>query len=118
MPGVLNIRVYDSFCPLGPWIETALDPADLRLSVRVNGEVRQDSRTSAMLFDVTTVVAFIADHVPLHAGDVIMTGTPAGVRPLRPGDLVEVEIEGIGVLRNPAVADPSPARRSLRRLSR
>jgi 2-keto-4-pentenoate hydratase/2-oxohepta-3-ene-1,7-dioic acid hydratase in catechol pathway len=118
VPGALNIRVYDSFCPLGPWIETELDPAGLRLSVRVEGEVRQDSRTAAMLFDVSTVVAFIANHVPLRAGDVIMTGTPSGVRPLRPGEVVEVEIEGIGVLRNFAVADPSPQRRTLRRLSR
>jgi 2-keto-4-pentenoate hydratase/2-oxohepta-3-ene-1,7-dioic acid hydratase in catechol pathway len=118
VPDALNIRVYDSFCPLGPWIETELDPADLRFSLRVDGEVRQDRRTSAMLFDVATVVAFIADHLPLRPGDVIMTGTPAGVRPLRPGELVEVEIEGIGVLRNLAVADPSPVHRTLRRLSR
>jgi 2-keto-4-pentenoate hydratase/2-oxohepta-3-ene-1,7-dioic acid hydratase in catechol pathway len=117
MPGALNIRIYDSFCPLGPWVETELDPADLRLSVRVDGGVRQDSRTSAMLFDVGTVVAFIADHLPLRAGDVIMTGTPSGVCPLRPGELVEVEIEGIGVLRNRAIADPSPVRRTLRRMT-
>jgi 2-keto-4-pentenoate hydratase/2-oxohepta-3-ene-1,7-dioic acid hydratase in catechol pathway len=118
VPGALNIRIYDRFCPLGPWIETELDTSDLRLSLRVDGEVRQDSRTAAMLFDVRTVVALIAGHVKLRAGDVIMTGTPAGVRPLHAGEVVEIEIEGLGVLRNPAVADPSPVRRTLRRMSR
>jgi 2-keto-4-pentenoate hydratase/2-oxohepta-3-ene-1,7-dioic acid hydratase in catechol pathway len=118
VPGGQNVRVYDSFCPLGPWIETELDTRDLRLSLKVDGALRQDSRTSAMLFDAFTLAAFVTDHLPLRAGDVIMTGTPAGVRPLQPGQVVEIEIEGIGVLRNPAIADPSPLPRPLRRLSR
>jgi 2-keto-4-pentenoate hydratase/2-oxohepta-3-ene-1,7-dioic acid hydratase in catechol pathway len=89
---------FDTSAPLGPWIESAVDPGDLRLVTRLNGEVRQDARTSAMIFDVGALVAFVTSYVTLLPGDVILTGTPAGIGSMRAGDRVEVEIEGIGVL--------------------
>jgi 2-keto-4-pentenoate hydratase/2-oxohepta-3-ene-1,7-dioic acid hydratase in catechol pathway len=104
---------YDSFCPLGPWIETVLNPADLpadlRLITRVNGEVKQDGRTSQMVHDVAAQIAFVAEIMTLLPGDVILTGTPAGVGPIVAGDTVSVEIEGIGTLTNPVIAAPVPA---------
>jgi 2-keto-4-pentenoate hydratase/2-oxohepta-3-ene-1,7-dioic acid hydratase in catechol pathway len=98
---------YDSFCPLGPWLETVLDPSDLRIVTRVNGEVRQDGRTSQMIHDLRTQIAFISEIMTLLPGDVILTGTPAGVGPIVGGDVVSVEIEGIGTLTNPVLA-PTP----------
>jgi 2-keto-4-pentenoate hydratase/2-oxohepta-3-ene-1,7-dioic acid hydratase in catechol pathway len=95
---------FDSFCPIGPRIVAGLDPRDLRITTRVNGAVKQDSRTSDLIFDVPTLIAFVSEHMTLEAGDVISTGTPAGVGNLAPGDVCEIEIEGIGVLRNPVVA--------------
>ncbi len=95
---------YDSFCPLGPWIETVLDPSDLRLVTRVNGKVKQDGRTSQMIHDIPTQIAFISGVMTLLPGDVILTGTPAGVGPIKDGDTVSVEIEGIGMLSNPVRA--------------
>ncbi|HVG25023.1 MAG TPA: fumarylacetoacetate hydrolase family protein [Thermoanaerobaculia bacterium] len=91
---------FDTFCPIGPCIEDDLDPADLRLTTRVNGEVRQDGRTSQMIFGVPFLIEFITSVMTLMPNDVILTGTPAGVGPLNSGETVEVEIEGIGVLRN------------------
>jgi 2-keto-4-pentenoate hydratase/2-oxohepta-3-ene-1,7-dioic acid hydratase in catechol pathway len=96
---------FDGFCPLGPWVETELDPGDVEVSTRVNGEVRQRARTSTMMFPPAVVVAYVSQVMTLLPGDVILTGTPAGVGPLSPGDRVEVEIEGIGVLTNEATAD-------------
>jgi 2-keto-4-pentenoate hydratase/2-oxohepta-3-ene-1,7-dioic acid hydratase in catechol pathway len=96
-------KSYDSFCPLGPWMETVLDPRDLRLVTRVNGEVKQDGRTSQMIHDLPTQIAFISEIMTLLPGDVILTGTPSGVGPIVAGDSVSVEIEGIGVLTNPVV---------------
>jgi 2-keto-4-pentenoate hydratase/2-oxohepta-3-ene-1,7-dioic acid hydratase in catechol pathway len=93
-------KSFDTFCPLGPCIETDLDPAALRLRTRVNGETRQDGNTRDMVFDCGTIVEFITSIMTLNPGDVILTGTPAGVGPLNAGDRVEVEIEGIGVLAN------------------
>jgi len=95
---------YDSYCPLGPWIETAVDPTDLRVTASVNGDVRQDSRTSALLRDVATLLEFMSGVMTLLPGDVILTGTPAGVGPIIDGDTVTVEIEGIGALTNPVRA--------------
>ena len=95
---------FDSFCPLGPWIETELDPADLRVRCRVDGVVRQDGRSSDLIFDIPTMLSFISGVMTLLPGDVVATGTPSGVGPLSAGQVVEVEIEGIGVLRNP-IAD-------------
>lgn len=91
---------FDTFCPIGPTIEDDLDVADVRLVTRVNGEVRQDGRTSQMMFPCGDLVAYVSAIMTLVAGDVILTGTPSGVGPLDAGDSVEVEIEGIGVLRN------------------
>jgi 2-keto-4-pentenoate hydratase/2-oxohepta-3-ene-1,7-dioic acid hydratase in catechol pathway len=95
---------HDSFCPLGPWLETVLDPSDLRVTASVNGELRQDGRTSEMIHDVATLIAFMSSVMTLLPGDVVLTGTPAGVGPIVPGDTVTVEIEGIGELTNPVVA--------------
>lgn len=92
---------FDTFAPLGPCLETELDPSDLRLTVRVNGETRQDGRTSQMIFPCGELFAFITAIMTLVPGDVILTGTPAGVGTLHAGDTVDVEIEGIGVLSNP-----------------
>lgn len=93
-------KSFDTFLPLGPCIETELDPSDLFLRTRVNGELRQDGRTSQLIFSPGFIVAFITSVMTLSPGDVILTGTPAGVGPLSPGDQVEVEIEGIGTLSN------------------
>jgi 2-keto-4-pentenoate hydratase/2-oxohepta-3-ene-1,7-dioic acid hydratase in catechol pathway len=93
---------FDGSCPLGPWIETE-PPADAEVLCRVNGEVRQRGRTSQLTFGPVALVAYITRFMSLLPGDVIMTGTPAGVGPLSAGDEVEVEVEGVGVLRNPVV---------------
>ncbi len=91
---------FDGFCPLGPWVETELDPTDLAVECRVNGEVRQASRTSLLTFGPNVLIEFITRVMTLLPGDVIMTGTPAGVGPMEVGDKVEVELEGIGILEN------------------
>ena len=96
---------FDTFCPLGPVIVTDLDPSRLRIVARVNGQTRQDSNTSDLLFDVPTLVSYLSQSITLEPGDVIITGTPAGIGPVVPGDVMEIEIEGIGVLRNPVVAE-------------
>jgi 2-keto-4-pentenoate hydratase/2-oxohepta-3-ene-1,7-dioic acid hydratase in catechol pathway len=93
-------KSFDTFCPLGPCIETDLDPAALSLRTRVNGETKQDGNTRDMVFDCAFVIEFITSIMTLLPGDVVLTGTPAGVGPLVAGDRVEVEIEGIGVLGN------------------
>ncbi|HYY77795.1 MAG TPA: fumarylacetoacetate hydrolase family protein [Actinomycetes bacterium] len=98
---------FDTFCPLGPWIETDLDSSDLAIRTLVNGETRQQSRTSLLERDVASLLAFITSVMTLLPGDVVLTGTPAGVGPLEVGDRVEVEIEGIGVLGNQVVAEPA-----------
>jgi 2-keto-4-pentenoate hydratase/2-oxohepta-3-ene-1,7-dioic acid hydratase in catechol pathway len=90
---------FDTFCPVGPWVETDLDPAALRVACRVGGQVRQDGATSQMIFDVPTLVAYVSRMMTLEPGDVILTGTPEGVGPLVAGDAVEVEVSGIGVLK-------------------
>jgi 2-keto-4-pentenoate hydratase/2-oxohepta-3-ene-1,7-dioic acid hydratase in catechol pathway len=95
---------FDTFCPLGPAIETEVDPIDLRITCSVNGELRQEASTADMVFGVGEIFAFVSRVMTLLPGDVILTGTPAGVGPIRPGDRVEVEIERIGLLANPVVA--------------
>ena len=92
---------FDGSCPLGPWIQTELDPIDVHLETRVNGVVRQSGSTSDMVFGVATIIEFVTEFMTLLPGDVIMTGTPEGVGKLEPGDKVEVEVDGIGVLMNP-----------------
>lgn len=94
-------KSFDTFCPVGPYIVTGLDPADLKVETRVNGQVRQSGRTSAMAFPLTHLVSYISHAMTLEPGDLIATGTPAGVGPLLDGDLVEVEVEGVGILSNP-----------------
>ncbi len=89
---------FDTFCPLGPWIETELEPGDLAIRCRVNGALRQNGRTSQMLFDVATLIAYASQAMTLEPGDVLLTGTPSGVGPLGSGDNVDVEIDGIGHL--------------------
>jgi 2-keto-4-pentenoate hydratase/2-oxohepta-3-ene-1,7-dioic acid hydratase in catechol pathway len=95
---------FDTFCPLGPWIDTDIDASALDLEVRLNGETKQRSNTKNLIFDPPTLVSFVSGVMTLLPGDVIMTGTPSGVGPMEPGDEVEVEIDGIGVLRNTIVA--------------
>ena len=92
---------FDTFCPLGPYLVTDLDPADLHLVTRRDGEVVQDGRTSQMIFDIPTLVAHISGAMTLLPGDVILTGTPEGVGPITDGQRVDIEIEGIGTLSNP-----------------
>jgi 2-keto-4-pentenoate hydratase/2-oxohepta-3-ene-1,7-dioic acid hydratase in catechol pathway len=97
---------FDTFAPLGPWIETEFDPADALITCTVNGEMRQMASTRDLVFGVRQLIAFISSVMTLLPGDLIFTGTPAGVGPLNPGDVVDVQIEGIGVLSNPVVAEP------------
>ena len=94
---------FDSFCPLGPWIETELDPTDLQVQTHLNGELKQDGRTKDMVFDVAALVAYVSSVMTLLPGDVILTGTPEGVGPMNPGDEVDVTISGIGTLTNKVV---------------
>jgi 2-keto-4-pentenoate hydratase/2-oxohepta-3-ene-1,7-dioic acid hydratase in catechol pathway len=91
---------FDTFCPLGPWIETSADPSDLRIVCRVNGVIRQMASTQDMVFGVPQLVAYISGVMTLEPGDVILTGTPEGVGRLGAGDRVEIEIQDIGLLRN------------------
>jgi 2-keto-4-pentenoate hydratase/2-oxohepta-3-ene-1,7-dioic acid hydratase in catechol pathway len=90
---------FDTFCPVGPWIETELDPGKLPVRCRVNGEVRQDGVTSNMIFDVPTLIAYASRMMTLEAGDLLVTGTPEGVGPLVAGDALEIDVGGVGVLR-------------------
>jgi 2-keto-4-pentenoate hydratase/2-oxohepta-3-ene-1,7-dioic acid hydratase in catechol pathway len=96
---------YDTFAPMGPVIATGLDPARLGIVTRVNGTVRQDGTTSDLLFSVPAIISYLSRYMTLLPGDMIMTGTPAGVGPIQVGDAIEVEIEGIGILRNDVVAE-------------
>ena len=94
-------KSFDTFCPIGPIVETELDVSDLRVTTKVNGVVKQDGRTSQMVFPVDFLIRYISNHMTLVEGDIIATGTPAGVSKMHAGDICEVAIEGIGVLRNP-----------------
>jgi 2-keto-4-pentenoate hydratase/2-oxohepta-3-ene-1,7-dioic acid hydratase in catechol pathway len=93
-------KSFDTFCPVGPEIVSGLDPSDLAIQTRVNGVVKQSSRTSNVVFSPAFLVAYVSRMMTLVPGDLILTGTPAGVGPLSPEDIVEVEIEGVGILRN------------------
>jgi 2-keto-4-pentenoate hydratase/2-oxohepta-3-ene-1,7-dioic acid hydratase in catechol pathway len=94
---------FDTFCPIGPWIKTDLNPADTAVECFVNNERKQSSRTSQLIFPISTLVSFISQVMTLLPGDLIITGTPAGIGPLKAGDEVEVRIEGIGSLKNPVL---------------
>jgi 2-keto-4-pentenoate hydratase/2-oxohepta-3-ene-1,7-dioic acid hydratase in catechol pathway len=93
-------KSFDTFCPVGPLLVTDINPADVSVTTRVNGTVKQHANTSAMAFSVAHLVRYISHAMTLNPGDLIATGTPAGVSKLSDGDVVEVEVEGIGVLRN------------------
>ncbi|WP_330182407.1 fumarylacetoacetate hydrolase family protein [Nocardia sp. NBC_01503] len=95
---------YDTFCPLGPWIETSLDPSDLAISTELDGEQKQSSRTSLLLHDIPKMIEWVTTVMTLLPGDVILTGTPAGVGPMQAGQSVSVTVEGIGTLTNPVAA--------------
>ena len=95
---------YDSFCPMGPWIETDLDPAATRVTTTLNGETRQDAKTALLLRDVPALVEYVTAVMTLLPGDVLLTGTPAGVGPMEVGDEVTVSVEGVGILTNKVVA--------------
>ncbi len=93
-------KSFDTFCPIGPWIETELDPGDLLIESYLNGERRQSSRTSRFIFGLEHLISYISRIMTLYPGDLIITGTPAGIGAMRPGDEIEVRIEGIGSLKN------------------
>jgi 2-keto-4-pentenoate hydratase/2-oxohepta-3-ene-1,7-dioic acid hydratase in catechol pathway len=97
-------KSFDSFCPLGPWIETELDTGDLRVTTHLNGDLVQEGSTKDLIFDVATLVAHVTSVMTLLPGDVILTGTPEGVGPMNPGDEVEVAVAGIGTLTNKVVS--------------
>jgi len=94
---------FDTFCPMGPWIALGLDPADLAVRARVGGELRQDGRSRNLVCGPIDLVVYISNVMTLEPGDVISTGTPAGVSPIGAGDLVTIEIEGVGALTNPVI---------------
>jgi len=93
-------KSFDTFCPLGPGIARDIDPLNLKVQTRVNGQVKQSSNTKNMIFNVFELVSFVSSVMTLLPGDVIITGTPPGVGPLKVGDTVEIDIEGIGILKN------------------
>ncbi|MEP6706867.1 MAG: fumarylacetoacetate hydrolase family protein [Pyrinomonadaceae bacterium] len=93
-------KSFDTFCPVGPFIVTDIDPSDLQVTTKVNGEIRQSSRTSAMAFPVAHLIRYISQIMTLLPGDLISTGTPSGVSPLKTGDVVDVAVSGVGRLRN------------------
>lgn len=95
---------FDTFCPLGPWIQTELDPSDIGIVTSVNGEVKQSSRTSKLMYDIPALIAHVSAVMTLIPGDIVLTGTPEGVGPLSVGDEVSVFIEGIGTLSNRVVS--------------
>jgi 2-keto-4-pentenoate hydratase/2-oxohepta-3-ene-1,7-dioic acid hydratase in catechol pathway len=98
-------KSFDTFCPVGPWIDTGLDPANVSVTTRLNGEVRQHGNTADMAFGVSFLIRYISAIMTLYPGDLIATGTPAGVSRMKHGDTVEVEVGGVGILRN-KVYDP------------
>ena len=93
-------KSYDTFAPFGPWMETELDPDNLKICARINGETRQSASTSMFLYTVGELLEFITEGITLLPGDVVTTGTPSGIGPMKKGDVVEVEVENIGILRN------------------
>jgi len=95
---VTRAKGFDTFCPLGPWIETEVDESDRSIQCRVNGELRQDGNTGDLIFPVSRIVSWISQWSTLLPGDVILTGSPSGTGRLEPGDLVEIELGGVGTL--------------------
>ena len=95
----------DTFCPFGPVVTDEIDPSNVRLRTRVNGVTLQDGNTSDMIFDIPALIEYISEYITLEPGDLIATGTPSGVGPVKPGDIIEIEIDGIGILRNPVIKE-------------
>jgi len=102
---ILHGKGFDTFAPIGPIVNTDLDGSDLAIELRLNGQVKQKSRTSQLIFSVPKLIEDISSFCTLEPGDIIMTGTTSGVGPVKPGDVMEVEVEGIGILRNTVVAE-------------
>ncbi len=96
---------FDTFAPVGPWVDTTFDPANRFVRCSVNGELRQDGNTSLLIYSIGRVLAFVTQFMTLEPGDLLLTGTPAGVGAVQPGDVITVEVEGLGALRNPVVAE-------------
>ena len=111
---VIRAKGFDTFCPLGPWVATDVDPDEgLEITCRVNGELRQQASTTDLIFDVRTLVSYLSRFTTLCPGDVVLTGSPGGSGDLQPGDEVEIEISGIGVLRHSVAAHPEDGNVSL-----
>jgi 2-keto-4-pentenoate hydratase/2-oxohepta-3-ene-1,7-dioic acid hydratase in catechol pathway len=96
-------KSFDSFCPIGPWLETEFIPEDQMIESRINGEVAQSSTIDQMIFTVPQIISYISHNMTLLPGDVIITGTPAGITKINPGDIIECEVEGVGTLLNQVV---------------
>lgn len=96
---------FDTFCPVGPWIDTQFNPANRAVRCLVNDEVRQDGNTGLMIYSIGTILAFVTRFMTLEPGDLVLTGTPAGVGPVQPGDVMTVEIGGLGSLSNPVISE-------------
>jgi 2-keto-4-pentenoate hydratase/2-oxohepta-3-ene-1,7-dioic acid hydratase in catechol pathway len=106
---------FDTFCPVGPWIDTTFDPAQRSVRCLVNEEIRQNGNTSLMIYSLGRILAFVTQFMTLEPGDLVLTGTPAGVGPLQPGDMVRVEIEQLGTLSNPVISQEEALRREAAR---
>ncbi|MCB0132265.1 MAG: fumarylacetoacetate hydrolase family protein [Caldilineaceae bacterium] len=102
---------FDTFGPIGPWVDTEFTPAGRTLRVTVNGDVRQESNTDLMIYSIPRILAFVTRFMTLEPGDVVLTGTPSGVAPVQPGDVMKVEIDGLGILSNPVVGEVEARRR-------
>lgn len=96
---------FDTFCPVGPWVDTQFNPANRMVRCLVNDEVRQDGNTGLMIYSIETILAFVTRFMTLEPGDLVLTGTPAGVGPVQPGDVMTVEIGGLGTLSNPVISE-------------
>jgi 2-keto-4-pentenoate hydratase/2-oxohepta-3-ene-1,7-dioic acid hydratase in catechol pathway len=101
---------FDSFAPIGPWIDTDFDPANRAVRCLVNGEVRQDGNTALLIYSIGRVLAYVTQFMTLEPGDLLLTGTPAGVGPVQPGDVMTVEVEGLGSLSNPVISEAEARR--------
>ncbi len=99
-PHITRAKGFDTFCPLGPWIQTEFDWSDLAISCRVNGVLRQDGTSASCIFDFPTIISYLSSWTTLMPGDVVLTGSPGGTGPLEDGDQVEIEVGGVGVLRH------------------
>ncbi|CAN5594004.1 fumarylacetoacetate hydrolase family protein [soil metagenome] len=106
---------FDTFCPVGPWIDTTFDPAQRAVRCYVNEEIRQNGNTSLMIYSLARILAFVTQFMTLEPGDLVLTGTPAGVGPLQPGDTVRVEIEQLGTLANPVISQTEAQARAAAR---